>query len=438
VADSENMATIPKTIPVGGPKPLSRPKKPYPSFPLFANQNGQWCKKVKGKPYYFGSWKDDLKGEQALQDWRSREESIRAGLDNLRTQSVEEGMTLMELSTQFLADRRTRLLAGDLAASTYGDYLRECMGFVAETGKDGCVASLAPAHFQAFADTLVKRKLGRHSRKRIIAYIKAMLNWGANNGYYPRPTYGTGFAVPDTSPDAMRQARARAGEPDYSGRVATGGEITKLLNASSAMFKGVILVAVNCGLGPADLGRLRWRHIDMKNGELRFPRGKTGVARKGYLWKKTRKVLEGIAKTRCNREALAKQGQEALVFITRENRPLYREFEIIKDNVSVGVRRENAVSSLFAQRVRELKLDPGLTFYRLRHTFKTLGKRAKDRDALNLMMGHKEGTTGAIYDHEEISADRIRRVAMAVLRGLWPKPKNEKTRVKPGEMRLVG
>ena len=32
----------------------SKPKKPWPSYPLFWHRNGQWCKKIKGKHHYFG------------------------------------------------------------------------------------------------------------------------------------------------------------------------------------------------------------------------------------------------------------------------------------------------------------------------------------------------------------------------------------------------
>ena len=83
---------------------------------------------------------------------------------------------------------------------------------------------------------------------------------------------------------------------------------------------------------------------------------------------------------------------------------------------------ESVISTYFNKMTRKQKYE-GLTFYRLRHSFKSYGKRAKDRDALNLCMGHRERTTGEIYDHEEISFKRIKRVAMIVYRQLWPKPK---------------
>ena len=36
----------------------TRLPKPYPEFPLFAHNNGQWCRKIRGKIYSFGKWAD--------------------------------------------------------------------------------------------------------------------------------------------------------------------------------------------------------------------------------------------------------------------------------------------------------------------------------------------------------------------------------------------
>lgn len=210
----------------------------------------------------------------------------------------------------------------------------------------------------------------------------------------------------------------------------------------------MILLGINCGLGPADLGRLRWNMIDLAKRRLRFPRPKTGTLRVGYLWRKTVAALLRVRELKYSRLALEREGDSALVFLTRKNLPYYREVEVHaevdvggrKVKKLVGVKVDNPIQRTFRRMVRELKLG-GLTFYRLRHSFRTLAARSRDREAIDLCMGHKDPSMGKVYDHDEISWSRIRRVAKVVYRRLWPKPKirrSEDMRSGAPAMRIVG
>jgi integrase len=105
----------------------------------------------------------------------------------------------------------------------------------------------------------------------------------------------------------------------------------------------------------------------------------------------------------------------------------YREQEITKvvndKKVVVGVRASNPISLTLGRIIRQLDL-VGVTPYRFRHTFKTLGKRAKDPDALNLCMGHEDNSVAGTYDHEQVPFKGVKRVAIVVKRQLWPKRKH--------------
>jgi integrase len=420
---------------------FSFPALPYPEFLLRPHRNGQWYKSVwnprsrKSEQHYFGSWKDDRKGERALSDpifgWLARRDAIKAGVDNVRVEPIAVALTLAELMGRFLAHKLSKARSGELSPATLGDYFREVEGFVKFMKPNTPPAGLRPEHFTAYMRHLVdERKLGRHSRKRVRAYVTAFLNFGAKNGWYVVPGTGADWIAPATDPDSIRQAKTRAGVKDFSDRILTGKEIDKLLARSTPNFRAMILLGINCGLGPADIGRLRWNMLDFERGRLRFPRPKTGVMRQGYLWKCTQKALNRVRMLKHTRVALDSNGDSALVFVTRKGLPFYRETEIQADvevdrkkiRKVIGVKVHKPILCTFGRMVRELKLED-VSFYRLRHTFKTLGKKARDREVLDLMMGHKDKSTGKVYDHEQISWRRVRRVARMVYRQLWPKIK---------------
>jgi integrase len=404
---------------------VNKPQKPRPDFPLFAHNNGQWAKKVKGKMYFFGSWKDDPKGDAAVKELAERLPGVLAGTDHFRhLATTKGGMTVGELMGRYIAQRRIDLGAGTLSGNTFGYYCTELEWFV-EWAKTGTpVASLRPEHFAGYVTHLIEtRKCKSHARKRVVATIKTMFRWGAGNGLCPLPNFGTSFKAPSTTKEALRKEKVRAGEEDHLDRIVNGEEIDKLLNLSQPNMKAIILLGINCGLGPADIGRLRWRNI--KAGcMLVYPRPKTGNQRIGYLWTKTQKALERVKMLKHTAEAYAKDGDNALVFITKKRQAYFREEPIIENGKTVGMRIANAVSITFCRTVKKAALK-GVSFYRLRHTFKTLGKRARDRDALNLCMGHKTNSVEEGYDHEQIPFKRVIRVARKVHRRLWPKPRKQ-------------
>ena len=51
------------------PRP-PKPAKPYPDFPLTAHPAGYWCKKIRGRLYYFGPWADPNSARhRGIQNW---------------------------------------------------------------------------------------------------------------------------------------------------------------------------------------------------------------------------------------------------------------------------------------------------------------------------------------------------------------------------------
>jgi integrase len=425
------------------------PELPYDGFPLRRHQNGHWFKSVwnsrskRSEQFYFGSWSDDPKGDRAMKDpvtgWLVRRDAIKAGIDNVRVQIASGDLTLGELMSRFLSFKRTKVSSGELSLTTLDGYLREVSKFVTFLKPTTPAGLLRPEHFSAFMQHLVEeRNLGRHARKRVVTYISTYLRYGSKNGWMTMPNVGTSWTAPATDPDSMRVAKARAGVKDYSDRLVTGKEIDRLLARSQPAFRALILLGINCGLGPADLGRMRWEMIDLKQRRLIFPRGKSGVRRVGFLWKKTVKALYRVRTLKHNSLAIERYGEQSLTFITRKNLPFYREIEVCgfidvdgkKVRKLLKVKIENSVLRTFRRMVRQLNI-PGLTFYRLRHSFRTFGQASRDREALDACMGHKDHSMGRTYSHEEIDWRRIRRISREVYRRLWPKLTHSEGRTKP-------
>ena len=69
-----------------------------------------------------------------------------------------------------------------------------------------------------------------------------------------------------------------------------------MIAAAPQPLKAMILLGINAGLGNADVGRLQERHLNLKTGWLDFPRPKTSVGRRAWLWPETiASIKEAIA-----------------------------------------------------------------------------------------------------------------------------------------------
>ncbi|MDZ4779608.1 MAG: tyrosine-type recombinase/integrase [Planctomycetia bacterium] len=411
-----------------------------PWFPLSRHRNGQWCAHIwdsrqqRSRTYYFGAIAKDPTGKVALYDpaqgYFARLPGIEAGTDHLARSIVYDtgSLTLGDLVRRYLQEVKNRVDAHELSLRTLDSYLRELTKFAGFIGTDVQVSVLRPEHFARYMEHLTRaRKLGNCARRRVRTDITAMLNFGQKNGWYAFVPTGAAWRSPPIDRASLRQARMRAGKPDYSDRLPTGKEIKMLLARATPSFKAIILLMINAGLGPADIGRLKWRHLDLERGRLIFPRPKTGVERRAYIWKKTRLALRNVQKLKRVAAAIAKDGEDAPVFISEQGNLMYRESlrtqEVEVDGVKcrkvVGVKVENAVSITVRRLIKITELPAGLKPYALRHAAKTYAKASRDPDAVNLMMGHQDRSIPGAYDHERITWRRMKRVALAINRKLW-------------------
>src|SRR6516165_4779514 len=102
------MSEIHSTAPTASAKP-AKPNKPYPDFPLTAHPAGQWCKKIRGKLHYFGSWSDP---DAALKKYLAEKDALHAGR---KPRADVEGLTVKELANDFLNAKQALVAAGELS-----------------------------------------------------------------------------------------------------------------------------------------------------------------------------------------------------------------------------------------------------------------------------------------------------------------------------------
>ena len=95
-------------------------KKRSNKFPLTLHSTGQYCKKIRGKLYYFGTDK-----RKALERYLKEETDLHFGrVTHLRCVNGE--MTLRSLCNFYLEHQLARVNVGDLTERYYADQVYLC------------------------------------------------------------------------------------------------------------------------------------------------------------------------------------------------------------------------------------------------------------------------------------------------------------------------
>jgi integrase len=177
-----------------------------------------------------------------------------------------------------------------------------------------------------------------------------------------------------------------------------------MIDAATPSLRAMVLLGINAGMGNADCATLPLSALDLDKGWLDYPRPKTGVARRCWLWPETVETLRAV---------LAKRHQPKdatnadLVFVTK-----YGE--------SWGkITSGGPITKETRKLLRELGINGHRNFYTLRHTFRTVADESKDQPAVDFIMGHEVPHISAVY-RETISDVRLRAVTDHVRKWLFP------------------
>jgi len=372
----------------GGKGP--KPPKPRPDFPLYAHAVGKWAKTIRGQTYYFGTWADP---ERALREYLDQKDDLYAG----RTPGGKGGPTIRDLANAFIRSKRIDLVAGRLSPRTFSGYDAACRRLIDHFGANRLVASLGPADFEELYARL-SRQHGIATLGREITVTRGVFKYGWESDLIEKPVkFGPKFRGP-TKQD-RRKANAKA-ERQNGKRLFSAEEIRRLLQAADPQLRAMILLAINGGLGNTDLADLTLSALDLKQGWLSYPRPKPGVDRRVPLWPETVAALqEAIAGRRRPHDP----ADANVVFVTKYGQRWVRfELNERRDRGKRTLRPQhcNALGNAFAKLLEETGLRrPGLTFYRLRHTFETVAGGSKDQVAVDAIMGHVDPSMAATYRH---------------------------------------
>jgi integrase len=369
------------------PPPL-KPAKPYPDFPLYAHRAGQWCKKIRGRFYYFGKWTDP---DAALQRYLDQKDSLHAGRI---ARSDQIAATVKSLANAFLNQKQAMVDSGELTRRMWQDYKKVTDLLVKRFGKSRLVEDIGPDDFASLRKSMVKQGWGPVTLGNTVQRIRSVFKFAADNGLVAKAViYGQSFKRP--SKKTLRLHRAKQGLKLFSAE-----EIRTMLGAVGTQLRAMIFLGVNCGFGNADCGALPLTALDLEAGWVTFPRPKTGVSRRCFLWPET---VAALTEALAQRPTPKKQTDSGFVFITKYGQ------RWAKDAPGSPIAHE------IQKLLRKLKINgrKGLGFYTLRHTFRTVADDSKDSVACDFIMGHVSDDMASVY-RERIRDERLRAVANTV------------------------
>jgi integrase len=388
----------------------SKPRKPYPGFPLYAHATGRWAKKIRQKFHYFGKIADDPKGEKALEQLNREWPFLSEG----RTPPAVvtgDGCTLRLSCNAFLTAKKSKLDSGELSESSFADYYRVCGVLIDHFGKDWHVDDLRPDDFQSFRRQLAKR-LGVVTLRNEINRFRIIFKFADDQRLIDRPVYyGQSFDKPAAK--ELRRARNQAGPPMFE-----DDELRKILDAFDPVMRAMVLLGINCGFGNTDCSTLLQSAIDFETGWVDFPRVKTEINRRIPLWPQT---IESLREAIAQRPSPKNRADSDLCFVTVQGNRWVRVVQKQSgDQSEVRYVKRDTITSRFSAVLKKLGINgrKGLGFYTIRHTFETIAGESKDQVAVNAIMGHVDNSMAGVY-RERISDERLRAVIDVVQHWLF-------------------
>ena len=378
-----------------------KPAKPYKDFPLFAHNNGQWAKKIKGRIYCFGVWAD----------WNAALEKYEAERDRLQTgREIVDKLSLGDGINRYLTMLEQERDLGEISPRHFDDVvksLRRIVGYCDPTSekrvyetvlpKSLTIDSLGPDDFQRVRRMFAMKKDGKtpvspNTLGPHITRTKTFFNYLFDEGLIERPVnFGSKF-----KPPAKR--KKRLAREQKAAMLFEREEILEAIAQANYRLKAMILLGVNCGLGNEDISRLKFSDFNLLDGWLYTLRNKTGVRRRAKLWATTVDALQMVIDRRFEP---ASDVDANLVFITRHRRAYNEDPTTVTQNFTKLLKKIDAYRG------------DGRSFYSLKKTFRTIADGELDFVAVKLAIGHADNSIDDYY-RLKIDDARLERIAERV------------------------
>lgn len=246
--------------------------KPYKSFPLTPHRSGQFCKKIRGKIFYFGKVDDP---DAALKRYHEHCRNLHSGKAT-RVERTDE-ITVAELANEFLSAKDRKRENGDIEAATFVEYHRDCELFVTFFGKGRSVSSITRDDLARYREYL-SRGANATTLSNRVGNARSISKFAHDKELIDKPVrFGDEFKRPERR--VIRRAKAKSGRTHF-----LAAEIRQIIAGSSPDQRAMIVLGINCGIGNKDVGNLPSSSIGLERGWLDYPRSTTGVERRCPLW----------------------------------------------------------------------------------------------------------------------------------------------------------
>jgi len=348
-------------------KSNSKRKTRSDKFPLTRHKTGQYCKKIKGKIYYFGTNK-----KEALSRYLEQAAYLHGGKMS-NSKSNERTLSIKTLCNLYLDHQESRSIIGEIKYRRLYDQTSLLKDFVKFIGPNRVVSDISTVDLQNYRKKLIKSGKAPETINNRIATVKALYNWAVDN------------EIIDHSPRlrAVKKIKqTRRERPTFK-----TDQIQTLLEIANIKMKAMIWLGLNCGFGCTDCAELKWKNLDLENGRVIFPRGKTGIERNLPLWPETILALKQVPK----------EGE--LVFYTQKGNPWVWAGRKKRKDGNERYIKGDVVSKAFSKLMKKagIRKPYGVGFYTLRRTAATLTARSGDPFAVQRLLGHADLKMATTY-----------------------------------------